>query len=234
VWSDDGDSNGSAGSGYRVASSATGGGVATVHTAADLEPVARELVDAYNETSDAPVELVVTPPNQAIKAISQGAPGIIGGSGLAGVDVHSVAIGRSLAIIAVPAGNPADVTGVEAFSPGSGLETAICGANTPVGNFAVLVLALGGVRLDPSRAAEGCGAEALASVGRGEVDAALACQSYVPVPENVEVVNIPDDQNIVIDIRYAPADDDPSADSFQGFLASDPAKQILSEQGFLP
>jgi ABC-type molybdate transport system substrate-binding protein len=171
----------------------------------------------------------VTPPNQATEAISQGAPGIIPGSGLAGVDVHRVVIGRSLAIMAAPADNPAGVTGVTASGAGSGLETRICVGNTSVGNHAVLVLALRRVRLDPRCAAEGCDPEALASVGRGEVDAALAFRSYVPIPENVEVVNIPDDQNIVIHNRYAPGDD-LSADSFRGYLASDPAKEILSEQ----
>ena len=67
----------------------------------------------------------------------------------------------------------------------------------------------------------------------GSVDAALAFRSYVPILENVEVVNISDDQNILIDTRYTPAADDPGANSFQAVLASDPTKQVLSKRGFL-
>jgi len=57
---------------------------------------------------------------------------------------------------------------------------------------------------------------------------------HLLVPQGVEIANIPDDQSIVIDIRYAPVADEASTDSFRGAAESDPAKQILSKQGFLP
>jgi hypothetical protein len=212
----------------------SGGGVATVHTAPPLEPVVSELVDAYNETSDADIELAVAPQDEVVHAVSGCEPAVVPAAWLGGVDTESVVIGRNLAIIAVPAGNPSQVTGVDAFARDSVLETAICGAESPVGNFATLVLGRGGVRPDPARVGEGCDADVVARVASGQLDAALLFRGNVPIPEGVEVVNLPDDQNLVIDIRYAPAADDASTDSFQGFLASDAAQQLLTQQGYLP
>jgi hypothetical protein len=103
--------------------------------------VVRDLVDAYNEATHAGVQLAVTPQDQAIQAVSQGIPAILPAPWLAGVDADNVVIGRNLAIIAIPVGNPAPVGGVDAFASDSSLETAICCANGPFGNFAALVVA---------------------------------------------------------------------------------------------
>jgi hypothetical protein len=211
-----------------------GGALATVHTVPPLEPVVRDLVDAYNEATDAGVQLAVTPQDQAVQAVSQGTPAILPGPWLAGVDADNVVKGRNLAIIAITVGNPAQVGGVVAFASDSSLETAICGANSPFGNFAALVVGFGGVQPDPSRVAEGCEAEAVAREVRRELDAALVFRAFVQIPEEVQVVNIPDDGNLVVNVRYAPAKGDASSDSFEGFLASDAAEQILSQRGFLP
>jgi ABC-type molybdate transport system substrate-binding protein len=143
-------------------------------------------------------------------------------------------IGRNLAIIAVPVGNPAQVPGVGAFAPDSALNTAICGANSPFGNFAALVLARAGVNPAGVRVAQGCDADAVARIARGELDAALVFRSNVPIPDNVEVINIPEDQNVVVDVRYAPTSEGGTGKSFQDFLASDQAKKVLSQRGFLP
>jgi Bacterial extracellular solute-binding protein len=216
------------------ASQGGSGRVATVHTVPPLEPVVRELVDAYNRTAEAGVQIAALPPNEAVEAVTLGMPAILPGVSLAATGAESTVIGRNLAIIVVPAGNPAQVTGVGAFAAASGLDTAVCGPDTPFGNFGALVLAFGGVRADPSVVKEGCEAEALARVARGELAAALVFRAFLPIPESAEVVNLPDDRNIVIDIRYAPAEAGADRGSFEAFLASDPAEQILSRQGFLP
>jgi hypothetical protein len=213
------------------------GGVAegdAISTATPLEPAVTELVDSYNETSDADIELAVTPPDQAVDRVSEGAPAILPTAWLSGTDADSVVIGRSLAIIVVPVGNPAQVAGVDAFAPDSGLDTLTCGANSPAGNLAVAVLSRGGVEPDPTSVAEGCDADAVDRVARGELDAALVFRGNLQIPEGVEAITIPDDENVVIDVAYAPAADDPSSDSFQAFLQSDTATQILSRHGLLP
>jgi molybdate transport system substrate-binding protein len=219
---DDGDSAGSSGE------------IDAISTATPLEPVVTELVDVYNETSDARIELALAAPAEAVEAASQGTPAILPSIWLEQADTDRVIIGRTLAIIAVPAGNPAHVNGVDAFAPDSGRDTMICGANTPAGNIAAQVLSLGGVPTDPARVDEGCDADAVARVARGELDAALVFRGNVPIPEGVEVITIPDDQNVVIDVAYAPAADDASRESFQGFVESDTATQILSRHGLLP
>lgn len=224
---DGGDANGSANQGRQ-------GAGATVVTVPPLEGVVRGLVDAYNKTSDTTIQLTVTPQAQAMQAVSQGRPAILPGPWLAGVNANSVPTGRNLAIIAVPAGNPSQVTGVSAFAASSGLDTAACGADSVFGNFAALVVRRGGVEPDPARVSSGCETDALGRVARGELDAALLFRSFFAIPEGVDVITIPDDQNIVIDVRYAPAAANASADSFQAFLASDLATQILTQQGLLP
>jgi molybdate transport system substrate-binding protein len=224
---DDGDTAGSADGG-------SGGAIAQVQTVAPLEPVVGELVTAYNETSDAGIELAVAAPAEAVEAVSQGMPAILPGPWLGQADTDDVVIGRTLAIIVVPAGNPAQVAGIDAFAADSALDTMICGAKTPAGDLAARVLSLGGVQPDPARIAEGCESDAVARVARGELDAALVFRGNVPIPEEAEVITIPDDQNVVIDVAYAPAADDASGDSFQGFLESDTATQILSRHGLLP
>jgi ABC-type molybdate transport system substrate-binding protein len=57
---------------------------------------------------------------------------------------------------------------------------------------------------------------------------------YVAIPPDVELVDVPEDQNIVLDVRYLPTSGTPSSGSFEEFLASEAAAQVLSELGFLP
>jgi hypothetical protein len=229
---DDGDTGGSA----RPSDDGGTGveGLATIHTVADLEPMARGLVDAYNETSDAPVEVAVEAPDQAIEAVRQGSAGILPAAWLEDVDVESTAIGRNLAIIAVPAGNPSQVSDLDAFAEDSGLETAVCGPDSPAGNLAAALLSGADVEFDPAQVESGCETDAVARVARGELDAALVFRTSVQIPPDVEVVDIPEDQNLVLDINYLPATADPSSSSFEAFLASDSAAQVLSGFGFLP
>jgi hypothetical protein len=207
---------------------------AEVHTVPQLEPVVRVLVDAYNQASGAGVELVIGSPAEVAYAVSQGIPAILPGAWLGSVNAKSAVIGRNLAIIAVPAGNASQVTGVNAFAVGSGLDTTMCGADSPVGNFAALVVARGGVVPDLTRVSAGCDANAVARVAGGELDAALVFRASVPIPAGAEVVTIPDAQNVVIDIRYVSTGDGQGAGSYAQFLQSDPARQILAQQGFLP
>jgi hypothetical protein len=208
------------------------GSLATITTVAELEPAVRGLVEAYDEASGASLGVAVRTQDQVVQAAAEGRPAIAPGGWLG--DADSVAIGRNLAIIAVPVGNPAQVTGVDVFASGSGLDTQICGGDSAYGNFGALVVGRAGVQPDVSRVAARCEADALARVARGELDAALLFRGSVPIPEGVEVVSIPDDQNIVIDVRYGPVADEAGDGSFQSFLASDAATQVLSQHGLLP
>jgi len=225
-----GGSGGSAGS----ADDATGEGLATIHTVAALEPLARGLADAYNATSDAPVSVKVEAQEQAIQAVSTGNAGILPGAWLGDVDAGNTAIGRNLAIIAVPTGNPSHVSGLDAFADDSGLDTAVCGPDSPYGNLAAAIVTRAGVDLDPAQVGTDCDADAVTRVAGGELDAALVFRAFVAVPPDVELVDLPEDQNLMLDVRYVPTSGTPSSGSFEAFLASDAAAQVLTELGFLP
>jgi molybdate transport system substrate-binding protein len=211
-------------------------GVTAIQTVPELEPVVSDLIASYASASGGQLELTVVPRDQVVDAVSQGAPAIVPGPFLGGVDSDSVVIGRNLGIIAVPAGNPGQVTGLDAFAADAALDTAICGADSPYGNLATVLLEQAGVTSDPARVGVGCDADAVAQVARGDLDAALVFRSFLEIPEGVEIINIPEDQNLVIDLRYAPVGDteDSEADSFSEFLQSDQATQILTHEGFLP
>jgi len=225
-----GDDGGTAGS----ADDAAGEGLATIHTVAELEPLAQRLVDAYNATSDAPVGVKVQAQEEAIEAVSTGSAGILPGAWLGTVDAGTTAIGRNLAIIAVPTGNPSQVSGLDAFADDSGLDTAVCGPDSPYGNLAAVILMRAAVQLDRAQVGTDCGADAVARVAGGELDAALTFRAFLPIPPEVELVDVPEAQNIVVDIGYSPASGTPTSGSFEEFLTSDAAAQVLSESGFLP
>jgi len=227
--SDDG-GGGSAGS----VDDTAGQGLATINTVAELEPLAQGLVDAYNATSSAPVSVKVQAEEQAIEAVATGNPGILPAAWLQGVTAESTDIGRNLAVIAVPTGNPSEVSGLDAFTNDSDLDTAVCGPDSPFGNLAADIVMRAGLELDPDKVGTDCEADAVARVAGGELDAALIYRAYVAIPPEVELVDVPADQNIVLDVRYLPTSDVPNSGSFEEFLASDAAAQVLTEQGFLP
>jgi molybdate transport system substrate-binding protein len=227
---DDGGSGGSAGSADDTAPR----GLAAIHTVDALEPLVQGLADAYNANSDAPVSVKVVAPEQAIQAVTTGNAGILPAAWMTTLDAESTAIGRNLAVIAVPTGNPSQVSGLDAFADDSGLDTAVCGPDSPYGNLAADILMRAAVQLDPAQVGTDCGADAVARVAGGELDAALTFRAFVPIPPEVELVDVPEAQNIVLDIRYSPASGTPTSGSFEEFLTSDAAAQVLSESGFLP
>jgi molybdate transport system substrate-binding protein len=221
--------------GDRSARDAQPGAAGTIHTVAPLEGVATRLLEAYETLDpDADLALKVSPPAQAVQAVAERTGGVTILPTAALADVDSTALGRTLAIIAVPAGNPGQVTGVAAFAAGSGQETAMCGPDTIFGNFAALVVHLGGVEPDPDRVRSGCAGRAMDRVARGELDAALVFRTAVRIPDGVEVIELPEDQNLIIEIAYARLANSESARAFVRFLGSDPAKLILADEGFLP
>lgn len=216
-----------------------GGTAGTIHTVAPLEGVATRLLEAYRSNNpDSDLALTVSPQAQAVQAVADGAGSLAilprAWLARAGPDVESTMLGRSLGIIVVPAGNPGQVTGVSAFAPGTGLETAMCGPDTPFGNFAALIVRLGGVEPDAARVRSGCAGDAVNQVASGQLDAALVFRNNVTIPEGVEVISIPDDQNLIIEVAYTQLADNEATRAFVDFLGSNRAQQLLTRQGLLP
>jgi hypothetical protein len=205
----------------------------TIVTVAELQPLAERLADGYNdENPEVEVGVRVGSRRDAVRAAGAGGaivPAIwLGPNGL-----RVTPIGRTLSVIIVPAGNPAQVGGVDAFAAGAIVSSQACGANSLFGNFAELVIRLGGREPDRGRVGTDCAADAVGRVAEGRLDAALVFRDdAAPLPPNVETVAVPDDQNIIIDVAYAPAGGGRTA--FADWLGSDAARQILTEAGYLP
>ncbi|HEX6420782.1 MAG TPA: substrate-binding domain-containing protein [Acidimicrobiales bacterium] len=202
-----------------------------VQTIPELQPVVEELLTAYNETAGDTLRVTVGDATEVAQAAQEGQPAVLPGPWLAEVGGESIAIGRGLAVIVVPEGNPGQVSGVEAFAPDAGLSTVACGPDSSVGNFTAAVMQRGGIQAPVVDSSEQCAADAVARVASGELDAAIFFRNGVELPQGVEVVPIPDDQNLVIDVHYLPR---PGGDDFGAFLGSEPAAQILTTQGYLP
>jgi hypothetical protein len=205
----------------------------TILTVAELQPLAERLADGYNdENPDGEVGVRVGSRRDVVRAA--GAGGAIVPAIWLGADGPPVTpVGRTLAVIVVPAGNPAQVGGIDAFAAGATGNTQACGADSPFGNFATLVIRLGGREPDPGRVGTDCAPDAVSRVAEGQLDAALVFRDdAAPLPPGVETVAVPEDQNLIIDVAYAPAGGRRTA--FAEWLGSDAARQILTEVGYLP
>jgi molybdate transport system substrate-binding protein len=215
------------------------GAAGTIHTVPQLEDVANGLLDAYKAVNPGrDLDLSVGSAAQVAQAVSRGSGSVAimptGWLRSVGADGESTALGRNLVVIVVPAGNPGQVTGADAFAAGSGLETQVCGPDSPWGNFTALVLLKSNVEPDPARVDAGCARNAVSRVAQGELDAALVFRSVMGATEGVEVIDLPEDQNLIIEVGYAQLSDNESARAFAEFLESDPAKLILTLLGYLP
>jgi molybdate transport system substrate-binding protein len=212
-------------------------GTGVIHTVDALAPLANRLVEAYEEENPgAGLSVAVSPQDEALQAVTDraGSLAILPTPWLAGAGVDSTVVGRTLTVIAVPQGNPAQVTGLDAFAAGSGLRTRACGPDTPFGNFAGLVLNRAGVTPEPDTVASGCADEAVNQVAAGELDAALVFRTEADIPDGVETVAVPDEQNLIIEIAHAELADNESTGAFVEFLGTDRAKEVLMAAGYLP
>jgi DNA-binding transcriptional LysR family regulator len=208
----------------------------TVRTVEELEALATMLVDGYHaDNPDSELTVTVESQNDVVQTASAGTGvALLPEELLAGTGAASTVIGRVLAIIVVPEGNPAQVTGVDAFSMDAGVAARACGPDSSLGNFAEMVVRLGGVEPDPARMGTDCGADAVEQVAQGELDAALVFRNGVTLPSGVEVIELPEDQNVIVDVAYTPSAGDDLAAGFAAWLGSDAATQILTDEGYLP
>jgi molybdate transport system substrate-binding protein len=136
--------------------------------------------------------------------------------------------------IAVPAGNPAGVTGLEDFSR-TDLALALCAPEVPCGSAAADVLEAAGVTPEPDTYEEDVRA-ALTKVEIGEVDAALVYASDVlSAGDAVEGVEFPEAEDAVN--RYpvsvlADAPNPAAAEAFVALVRSEQGQQALADAGF--
>ena len=136
--------------------------------------------------------------------------------------------------IAVPAGNPGDVTGLEDFAKGN-LALALCAPEVPCGSAAEDVFASAGITPRPDTYEEDVRA-ALTKVELGEVDAALVYASaVVSAGEEVEGVEFPQAEDAINDYPVCVLADAPNpraARAFVELVESEKGQQALADAGF--
>lgn len=136
--------------------------------------------------------------------------------------------------IAVPPGNPAQVTGLEDFARGE-LVLGLCGAQVPCGAFARRALARAGV--EPAIDTHEPDVRALLTkIELGEVDAGITYATDVRAAGGaVEGIDIPDAHNVVAEYPVAVLAGAPNPEAARAFVAyvlSAAGRAILARHGF--
>ena len=136
--------------------------------------------------------------------------------------------------IAVPAGNPAGIAGLEDFA-NEDLLIGLCAEDVPCGDFGRQALENGGITpaIDTN---EPDVRALLTKIEAGELDAGITYVTDVLSTDGaVEGVDIPDDVNVVAEYPIAALTNAPNPDAaaaFVDFVLSDEGQAILASYGF--
>ncbi|MEV4497429.1 molybdate ABC transporter substrate-binding protein [Micromonospora arborensis] len=141
---------------------------------------------------------------------------------------------RNQLVIAVPRGNPRQVTGLADLSR-PGVKVALCANQVPCGAAARTALDSAGVALTPVTLEQDVKG-ALAKVKLGEVDAALVYRTDARAAHaDVTGVEFPESARAVNDYPILALKDAPNptgARAFVAYVRSAPAQAVLAEAGF--
>ena len=152
----------------------------------------------------------------------------------AGLAVDPVVFATNTLELAVPAGNPAGVTGLDDLA-NPDLRIALCDPSVPCGAASEELLAQEGVTAAPDTLESDVKA-VLTKVSLGEVDAALVYRTDVQsAGDEVEGIEVPGAASVVN--RYpiaalAEAADAETAADFVAFVTGAAGRRVLAEAGF--
>jgi molybdate transport system substrate-binding protein len=138
--------------------------------------------------------------------------------------------------IAVPAGNPGNVEGLDAFGNGD-LNIGLCAEEVPCGQFGREALANAGVT--PAQDTDEPDVRSLLTkVEAGDLDAGLVYHTDVlAAGDEVEGVEVPEDVNVIAEYPLAALSASGNAEgaaAFVEFVLSDEGQSILESYGFMP
>ena len=221
-------------------------GSITVFAAASLTDAFGEAGDAFTEAHPGvTVELNLAGSQALREQILAGAPDDVFAAANtsnmdqvvdAGAADEPEVFARNSLEIAVPAGNPADVGGLDAFGDAD-LLIGLCAAEVPCGDFGREVLAAAGVTPAPDTE-EPDVRSLLTKVSAGDLDAGIVYVTDVKASaDTVEGVEIPNADNATTDYPVgvvAGSSNQEVAAAFVAFLLSDDGQEILTTAGFQP
>jgi molybdate transport system substrate-binding protein len=135
-------------------------------------------------------------------------------------------------VIAVPAGNPGSVTGVDSLNT---VDFVACDPSAPCGAAAATMLSNAGITAQP-KTFEPDVATTLATVESGEVDAGIVCVTDATgAGDKVTAVQIPDDDNVTNPYFIATVKDSGAsslADEWVALVTGPEGRSVLAEAGF--
>ncbi|MGK5112372.1 MULTISPECIES: molybdate ABC transporter substrate-binding protein [unclassified Geodermatophilus] len=220
-------------------------GTLTVFAAASLTDVFTELGDQLGQDNpDLDVQFNFAGSSALATQLTQGAPADVFASANqaqmtvlteAGLQAEDpVVFTANVLQIAVPAGNPAGVSGLADFGR-EDLTLAVCAPEVPCGAAADDVFAAAGVTAVPDTLEEDVRA-ALTKVELGEVDAALVYTTDVTAAgDAVEGLDFPEAEDAVNDYPICTLADAPNpaaAAAFVDLVRSESGQQALADAGF--
>ncbi len=151
-----------------------------------------------------------------------------------GADGEPVVFVRNRLQIAVPAGNPADVTGLADFAK-KDLKIALCAPEVPCGDAANRAFEAAGVTAAPDTLEPDVKA-VLSKVSLGEVDAALVYRTdVIAAGDDVEGIDFPEAADAINDYPIVVLADAPNAEGAQAFVdlvESPQGAAVLAKAGF--
>jgi molybdate transport system substrate-binding protein len=220
-------------------------GTLTVFAAASLTDVFGELGDQLMaENPDLDIRFNFAGSSALATQITQGAPADVFASAnqtqmtvVTDADLQAgdpTVFTENVLEIAVPAGNPGDVTGLADFA-NPDLTLAVCAAAVPCGAAAAQVFEAAGIAAAPDTEEEDVRA-ALTKVQLGEVDAALVYASDVrSAGTDVEGIEFPEAEDAVNEYPIILLTAAPNPDAAQAFIdrvLSDEGQEALEAAGF--
>lgn len=151
------------------------------------------------------------------------------------IDGPSIDFATNRLTIAVPAGNPADVSGLVDFARDE-LLLGLCAIEVPCGTYAADILGAAGVDAAPDTLEPDVRA-LLTKVAAGDLDAGIVYETDVHESNQIETVPIDRQDGVVISYPIAlltGADDRDLARRFIDFVLRGEGAVILREHGFGP